>query len=289
MVANNKALIEAGRILHFLPVTSNEQFDIAFFELSQQAADVFYEGIKLLEFKAPKLRKRLHHHLADIAPFYTDTPYPLLTRKIQVIASRVNRLGAKVAFLDSLKGDLTGKQLTNRDSTQGLLFLPDASEQGRFRFSRFDVRGFYGHTTRDTYAELLELAWEDGFNTITEGLLESWCILPEWRSGSDSTLDIQQVNLGKMTFESYVNRRHIAVFGARLAELSDSIKGTHSDELTLDERVELLTLASQEILPFQLSRDAAKHILQNGNRNIPDTILLKEETPEASDTPALTK
>lgn len=77
------------------------------------------------------------------------------------------------------------------------MFLPDATEPGRLRCSYFDERGFYGHTTRDTYAELLKEAWTDGFRVETNGQLDRLACTDAFVAGNEFTTKVMRVNAGE--------------------------------------------------------------------------------------------
>lgn len=153
-----------------------------------------------------QFRAKANELFADIADFYTESDNKDLARMAETAVRRRDDADTKETLLARNDGDLTGLQLQNKAGTQGAVFLPDASEPGRFRVSFFDERGFYGHATRDTYESALNEAWTDGFRQEADGLLEQWMTKDSFAKGNEIASLIAQVNRGDITHSEYVER-----------------------------------------------------------------------------------
>lgn len=87
-----------------------------------------------------------------------------LEQAIQEVQAREQHRQALKKQLTSERGNnLSGIQLANRSNTLFAIMLPDAAQPGRFRASFFDVFGFSGHITRDSYFQILDELMEDGY------------------------------------------------------------------------------------------------------------------------------
>lgn len=161
-----------------------------------------YHAITALQDASDVSKQLVLEAFSDICYFYTDSAVHGLKRLAQRTVRRLEGDSFRSRILSKMKGDLTGLELSNLTGTQFALFLPDASEPGRVRFSCFDERGFFGHSTFDTYDEALQSAWKDGFKKECSNMLNSLCATEEWRNGSEFTAMIQQHNLGKANFFS---------------------------------------------------------------------------------------
>lgn len=159
-----------------------------------------YEVISALLVISGHTKQLVLEAFSDICYFYTDSHVHGLKRLAQRTVRRLEGDSFRSRILSKMKGDLTGLELSNLSGTQFALFLPDASEPGRVRFSCFDARGFFGHSTFDTYDEALQSAWNDGFKKECSNMLNLLCATDEWRKGSEFTAMIQQHNLGKANF-----------------------------------------------------------------------------------------
>lgn len=143
----------------------------------------------------------LKEDVASVYYFFEDAPHDDLTALLFSVHdefSRESELNRLKALSDT---QMLGLELTNKNQTQFVIFLPDASEKGRKRYSGFAENGFFTHFTQDDYASVLDDAWEQGFRYPTSGNLERLSIRDEWTSGTEEVLLIQQHNLGKMSFD----------------------------------------------------------------------------------------
>ena len=163
--------------------------------------ELLYAGLMYLRKHPQTHRPAFRRIVEELSGFYIDSNVPELAEMMRLANEKFTQQQAKT---DLMSRDLTGTQLMHTNGRQGVLFLPDASEPGRFRASYFDERGFYSHITRDTYAQVLEDVWLEGFRPTTTPMLEQWAVTSTWQAGSEITLAIQQVGLGKMTHDEYL-------------------------------------------------------------------------------------
>jgi hypothetical protein len=174
----------------------------AFLEVMAQK-DASHEAIFNAYTKARQVcttedeRASLKEHFQMFAFFFDDSPYRPLAR----LAERAVREATGKDFMENVlrkaNGDLSGIELMNRGGERFAVFLPDATEPGRLRCSYFDERGFYGHTTRDSYEELIKEAWVDGFRKETSGQLNRLAVMDSFIAGNEFTTKIMRVNAGE--------------------------------------------------------------------------------------------
>jgi hypothetical protein len=174
----------------------------AFLEVMAQK-DASHEAIFNAYTKARQVcttedeRASLKEHFQMFAFFFDDSPYRPLAR----LAERAVREATGKDFMEEVlrktEGDLAGVELMNRRGDRFAVFLPDATEPDRLRCSYFDERGFYGHTTRDTYQALLKEAWVDGFRKETSGQLNRLAVTESFIAGNEFTTKVMRVNAGE--------------------------------------------------------------------------------------------
>lgn len=143
--------------------------------------------------------------LRSICYFYTDSRCEGLAVMAAQAVESIEGTTVQRDMLVKHKGNLAGIQLTNSAQTQFVVFLPDASESGRFRYSCFDIRGFYAHATFDTYADALKGAWAEGFTEQVECVLERYSKTELWQAGSKHTAMVMALNLGQLSYQEYLN------------------------------------------------------------------------------------
>ncbi len=125
----------------------------------------------LLASDRRQARREVLGAFKDLAAFYTDSE----CRPLRRLATRLWRSNSGEAFAAYLlhrhAGNLNGVELSHRNGRLFAVLLADASAPGCVRASYFDHRGFAGHISRKTYAELaLELAG-DGYCVEAPGAL----------------------------------------------------------------------------------------------------------------------
>lgn len=238
---------EAIRRLSGLDVTHEAGLGDAVIALYADNADdtLLYEGLMYLKSHPQTHRFALRRIISELSGFYTDSDCAPLAKMMQVEQDKLQQKSAKSALLDT---DLTGVQLLNKEGTQGVLFLPDASEPGRFRASLFDQGGFYSHLTRDHYNEVLDAVWQEGFRPTSTPMLETWAVAPAWQAGSEVTLAIQQVGLGNMSHLAY---RALAQWHSNKMVLQRLAKQFSQDGLEVAQQVRLL----QENVKVEFGRE----------------------------------
>jgi hypothetical protein len=145
----------------------------------------------------PEERASLKQHFQTVAFFLVDSSHSPLARLAQRTVREVTGKDFMEEVLRKYEGDLAGVELSNSKGDRFAVFMPDATEPGRLRCSYFDARGFYGHTTRDTYDELIKEAWTDGFRQESSGQLERLAITDEFIAGNEFTTKVMRVNAGE--------------------------------------------------------------------------------------------
>lgn len=218
-------LEQAKQRLHDADTSTEKGIEAAIVALSRpgDSDELLYWGLKDIKRNSSTDRKALRRVMAELSGFYLDSTCVKLATWMQSLSDKFHDEQRKQALYEE---DLAGMQLLNRDGTQGVLFLPDASEPGRYRASFFDQGGFYSHLTRDTYRAVLDEVWLEGFRPTVTPMLEVWAVQQRWSEGSDVTLAIQQVELGNMAFEHCIGiaqwHSNKAIFQAWLHDLGAS-------------------------------------------------------------------
>lgn len=170
----------------------------------QQDDNTLYSVLRFLRLQSPATRRMADSTFAVVADFFTDSPCSDLARFAKRLQLRESGHIARHQMLSEKNGDLIGMELSNESGSQYVVFLPDASEPGRVRYSCFDEHGFFAHSTFDTYQQALEGAWMAGFRHRVHNKLNTLCLSQNWHLGSKLTAAIQQVNLGKLSYEQYL-------------------------------------------------------------------------------------
>jgi len=132
-----------------------------------------------------------------LAGFYSDTGHKKLDELMKKSIERINLDEDKSMLYEGLNGKLTGLILS-KSPTKGALFLPDVSEPGRVRYSEFDAKGFYTHSTFDDYKDALDSAWSNGFRDKEDpSWFDSLSRTQEWVDGMKQTNEIMRANEGR--------------------------------------------------------------------------------------------
>lgn len=163
-----------------------------------------YSLIRYLRMQTLKTRQLTDESFSSIAYFYVDSQIKWLGRYASKMVAVLEGRREFDSLMAETGGHVEGVQLSNAGGNQFAIFLPDASEPGRFRFSLFDLGGFFNHSTYDSYPEALAGAWEQGYRKRVYNKLESLCVRSEWAKGSHRTALIQQHNLGKIDYKEYL-------------------------------------------------------------------------------------
>lgn len=157
---------------------------------------LLYEVIRFLR-QSPESRPIVNELFDCVCYFYVDCKHAGLARLAKSAVRRLEGCEMRNEWLASTNGDLGGFQLSNSSGSQFAVFSPDASEPGRVRYTLFDSYGFFSHSTHDTYADALKVAWMAGFKQRVEGKLDELSGHDAWSIGTKKTALIQQVNLGR--------------------------------------------------------------------------------------------
>jgi hypothetical protein len=132
--------------------------------------------------------------LQSVAHFFVDTESDNLNVMMTGVIADMNMHPQRDEFLESLNNNIDGSVIKNK-SGQGALFLPDASEPGRYRYSEFDSSGFFGHRTFDTAQEALFDAWDFGYRyPVSADFLENLAVSEKWSAGMENVHFIAQQN-----------------------------------------------------------------------------------------------
>ncbi len=129
--------------------------------------------------------------------FYVDSSDTLLASMAKRAVRRLEGTRFKATLLENHQGNLDGVELSDTSKSRFAVFSEDASEPGRIRYTCFDERGFFGHTTRDTYEEALNEAWVDGYRAESYGVLANFAGTKAFADGIEHTHKIARVNQGE--------------------------------------------------------------------------------------------
>jgi len=108
--------------------------------------------------------------------------------------ARLEGVSFRNRLLSDRGGDLAGLELAKEDPTQCCVFLADASQPGRVRFSVFNESGFHSHFAFDDYESALKEAWTMGYRHVVSGALESLFHTPRFQQGMQAAYHIQQLH-----------------------------------------------------------------------------------------------
>lgn len=126
-----------------------------------------------------------------MAGFYRDSVIPSNQRQHDKLES------AFAAFAKTGHGT----ELSHPDGKRHAMLLPDASEQGKYRYQRFDKDGFSGHVTRDTAEEAIADAASQGYAVHNTGILDKLAATPDWDHGMAINSLMQAHNSGQSSWE----------------------------------------------------------------------------------------
>lgn len=177
----------------------------AVLEQASVSDTLLYAVIKTLKLEVGSLKPVLDDALNSICYFYEDSADSRMATLAKRYIRKIEGQAFKGGLLKRDNGDLCGVQLANTSASQFAVFLPDASEPGRVRYSCFDKRGFFSHATYDTYQQALDGAWLAGFRIEVENRLQTLCMTEDWSEGSKITAAIQLVNAGKLTKAQFLS------------------------------------------------------------------------------------
>lgn len=151
-----------------------------------------------LNAKPDPVRDRLVAELASSERMQADNP-----EFAEPLGEAVAIDRAHLEAYDRLsRGELDGLELATPDGERKAIIIQDAAAPGRWRFSRFDARGFAGHVGDLASAnEALAQAIADGYTQAAPGSLEAAAASPEFRAGNERADVIQAVNSRQISTE----------------------------------------------------------------------------------------
>lgn len=152
---------------------------------------MLYVMLRRLMMKKGLPRQIAQEALESICYFFTDSPYKYLARLARDTVERLEGVQDCKRILDQFNGDIAGLQMANFTGQAYILFLPDASEPGRVRYSCFDKYGFYSHATFDDYNIALKDAWRCGFREVVPDVISEMSATAVWAQGSEMTAKLQ--------------------------------------------------------------------------------------------------
>lgn len=97
-----------------------------------------------------------------------------------------------------------GLELSHTDGQRHVVFLPDVSSPGKYRYQMFDKRGMMSHSTHDTPEEAVAEAARDGFTAHNPGVLDRLASTEEWEEGMAINALIQKQASGLITYPEFV-------------------------------------------------------------------------------------
>lgn len=183
-----------------LDLTSADGVDAALLRTNGDENSL-YELVSFLRLQSLVTRRLVENAFGYICYFYTDSEHEKLRKLATKSVAKLEGTAAFKKIMEETKGQLAGVELSDASGKQFVIFLPDASERGRFRYSCFDRRGFFNHATFDTYDEALADAWRCGFRYRVFNVLNALSVTKEWDEGSKFTALVQQHNLGKLSYD----------------------------------------------------------------------------------------
>lgn len=150
-----------------------------------------------IEEATPIERDTINDFLYDVSGFFMDTESDNLNKLMASSQDTINQTPARDALFAQNSSRMTGLVIKRSEVEIGAVFLPDASEPGRFRFSEFDSRGFFAHQTFDDYKEAFFAAWSQGYRELSSvSWFESLSQTDNWSQGMDLVNKIALWNRG---------------------------------------------------------------------------------------------
>lgn len=252
---DRQAYLDARQALADKPLANehdiNEALMAIYSDLNNDA--LLFEGIRLIQAHSVISKKIAEDTLSTVCDFFIDSPHAGLAALMKDIKEQFYKLSLKSVLIKKGPETLFGMQMTNENLKQSIILLPDASEPGRFRASFFDAGGFFSHITRDTYAEILDIVWQENFRPTSEDMLSKLSAMDTWSKGSTITAAIQQVGLGKLSYNEYLAVAQWQHHGDTVMSIANDVK---SQAFEPQQRRALLQERSQQSIGLALSDEA---------------------------------
>lgn len=99
-----------------------------------------------------------------------------------------------------------GLELSHKDVRRHVIFLPDASNPGKYRYQMFDARGMMSHSTHDSPEEAVADAASSGYTVHNPGVLDKLASTEEWEEGMAINALIQAHGSGQFGYPEFVKR-----------------------------------------------------------------------------------
>lgn len=99
-----------------------------------------------------------------------------------------------------------GLELSHKDGRRHVIFLPDASNPGKYRYQMFDARGMMSHSTHDSPEEAVADAASSGYTVHNPGVLDKLAGTEEWEEGMAINALIQAHGSGQFGYPEFVKR-----------------------------------------------------------------------------------
>lgn len=99
-----------------------------------------------------------------------------------------------------------GLELSHKDGRRHVIFLPDASNPGKYRYQMFDARGMMSHSTHDSPEEAVADAASSGYTVHNPGVLDKLASTEEWEEGMAINALIQAHGSGQFGYPEFVKR-----------------------------------------------------------------------------------
>lgn len=99
-----------------------------------------------------------------------------------------------------------GLELSHKDGRRHVIFLPDASNPGKYRYQMFDARGMMSHSTHDSPEEAVADAASSGYTVHNPGVLDKLASTEEWEEGMAINALIQAHGSGQFDYAEMMRR-----------------------------------------------------------------------------------
>ena len=99
-----------------------------------------------------------------------------------------------------------GLELSHKDGRRHVIFLPDASNPGKYRYQMFDERGMMSHSTHDSPEEAVADAASSGYTEHNPGVLDRLASTETWEEGMAINALIQAHGSGQFDYREMIRR-----------------------------------------------------------------------------------
>lgn len=201
--------------------------------LIQNLGDDFPDFWRWARKEMPKIH---NYHttgvIGDLSNFYEGVlpKFYMWSRRLK-LPDIIKKL--RVQINEQYGEDLAGLELSNDSKSLFCLFLPDASEEGKFRMTELSETGLIGHTTKNSYKDVLDEAIHSGYRNIANGNIHRLSISTKFIKGNEFLSRMDALKSGDMSWEEF---RLINLFESTPAPVNNQgigslklLKSNHSD------------------------------------------------------------